>query len=136
MGTLNDRQKLFCREYIIDLNATQAAIRAGYSEKTAYSQGQRLLKNVEIKASIDELKSTRSETAEITAQMVVDALACIAFSNYAEEKTRDKLQALSLLGKHLGMFIERSENKTTITFDDEAIRAELARKLPGYARGK
>ena len=43
---LNEKQKMFCEEYIIDLNATQSAIRAGYSEKTAYSIGQRLLKKV------------------------------------------------------------------------------------------
>ena len=52
---LNDRQGLFVSEYIKDMNATQAAIRAGYSKKTAYSQGQRLLKNVEIKKAVDDL---------------------------------------------------------------------------------
>ena len=44
------KQKRFCDEYLIDTNATQAAIRAGYSEKTAYSIGQRLLKDVEVSA--------------------------------------------------------------------------------------
>ena len=52
---LNNRQKAFISEYIKDKNATQAAIRAGYSEKTAYSQGQRLLKKAEIKSAIDDL---------------------------------------------------------------------------------
>ena len=46
---LNDRQQLFVTEYVKDMNATKAAERAGYSKRTAYSQGQRLLKNVEIK---------------------------------------------------------------------------------------
>lgn len=50
---LNARQKRFCDEYLIDLNATQAAKRAGYSEKTAYSIGVVLLKKDEIKAEID-----------------------------------------------------------------------------------
>src|SRR5690606_24873160 len=45
---LTPKQAAFAREYLVDLNATQAAIRAGYSEKTAYSQGQRLLKNAEV----------------------------------------------------------------------------------------
>ncbi len=53
---MTPRQEKFCVEYLIDLNATQAAIRAGYSEKTAYSMGQRLLKNVEIKSRIKELQ--------------------------------------------------------------------------------
>lgn len=59
METLNERQKRFIDEYIIDINATQAAIRAGYSERTAYSQGQRLLKNVEIQAAIEKRMEER-----------------------------------------------------------------------------
>ena len=51
---MNAKQKRFCDEYLIDCNATQAAIRTGYSEKTAYSQGQRLLKNVEVKTYIEQ----------------------------------------------------------------------------------
>ncbi len=58
---LNERQARFADEYIIDLNATQAAIRAGYSKKTAYSQGQRLLKNVEIKQMIDKRLEEKKE---------------------------------------------------------------------------
>lgn len=52
---MNKRQQLFVEEYIIDRNATQAAIRAGYSERTAYSQGQRLLKHVEVQPAIEGL---------------------------------------------------------------------------------
>lgn len=54
MINLNERQRTFVDEYIIDLNATQAAIRAGYSKRTARSQGQRLLTNVDIKRGIEE----------------------------------------------------------------------------------
>ena len=49
---LTDKQKRFCEEYLIDLNATQAATRAGYSAKTAYSMGQRMLKKVEVQEYI------------------------------------------------------------------------------------
>lgn len=51
---LNKQQRMFADEYLIDLNATQAAIRAGYSENTAYSQGQRLLKHVEVKSYLKQ----------------------------------------------------------------------------------
>jgi phage terminase small subunit len=61
-GELTDKQKRFCDEYLIDLNATQAAIRSGYSEKTAYSQGQRMLKNVEVKAFIEKRMAEKEET--------------------------------------------------------------------------
>jgi phage terminase small subunit len=49
---LTDKQKTFVQEYLLDLNATQAATRAGYSAKTAYSAGQRMLKNVEIQSAL------------------------------------------------------------------------------------
>lgn len=58
---LNEKQQRFCNEYLIDLNATQAAIRAGYSEKTAYSQGQRLLKHVEVRNYIQQRMAEKEE---------------------------------------------------------------------------
>lgn len=76
---LNSRQEAFCREYIIDHNATQAAIRAGYSQKTAYSLGQRLLKNAEVKKRMIELESKAIEKAELTVDRVVNELCNIAF---------------------------------------------------------
>lgn len=82
MGKLTAKQQRFCDEYLIDLNATQAAIRAGYSEKTAYSMGQRLLKNVEIQSEISKRQTARSERTEITQDMVLRELAKIAFSDY------------------------------------------------------
>lgn len=81
MDDLTEKQKRFCDEYLIDLNATQAAIRAGYNEKTAYSMGQRLLKNVEVQKKIQSLKNDRSERTEITQDMVLRELAAIAFAN-------------------------------------------------------
>lgn len=78
---LNDKQKRFAEEYIIDLNATQAAIRADYSEKTAYSQGQRLLKKVEIQAEVQRLMEERSKRTEISADRVVAEIAKHAFLN-------------------------------------------------------
>ena len=62
---VNPKQAQFVSEFLVDLNATQAAIRAGYSEKTAYSQGQRLLKNVEIQAALTEAVQARVERTRI-----------------------------------------------------------------------
>ena len=73
MGSLNAKQEAFCREYIIDLNATQAAIRAGYSEKTAKSIGSRLLTNVDIQDFIAKLKIERSGRVQIDADWVLMA---------------------------------------------------------------
>lgn len=71
----------FVREYLVDLNATQAAIRAGYSPKSAYSQGQRLLKNVEIKAAVDAGMAKRATKTEITQEKVLKELTVLAHSN-------------------------------------------------------
>lgn len=79
MQKLTGKQAEFVAEYLIDLNATQAAIRAGYSPKTAHSIGQRLLKKVEIQAAIQSAKESRSIRTEITADRVLQEFARIAF---------------------------------------------------------
>lgn len=76
---LNDQQQLFCREYIVDFNGTQAAIRAGYSPKTAAATASRLLNNVNTQAFLNTLRSEREKRTNITADRVVEQLAKIAF---------------------------------------------------------
>lgn len=84
MTGINDKQARFVEEYLVDLNATQAAIRAGYSERTAYSQGQRLLKNVEVAAAIAAGQAKLAAKLEITQERVRDELAKIAFANMGD----------------------------------------------------
>lgn len=74
MAKLTDKQELFAREYLKDLNATQAAIRAGYSEKTAKEQAARLLTNVNVQTFVAELKATRVEQTGIDAAYVLRRL--------------------------------------------------------------
>lgn len=74
MAELNAKQKMFCQEYIVDLNGTQAAIRAGYSERTANEQSSRLLANANVKAMISELKAARCEEVKIDANYVLKRL--------------------------------------------------------------
>ena len=76
---LNDQQELFCREYIIDFNGRQAAIRAGYSPKTAAATASRMLNNVNTQAFLRELKVEREKRTNVSADRVVDQLAKIAF---------------------------------------------------------
>lgn len=71
---LTDKQEMFCREYLIDLNATQAAIRAGYSEKTSNEQGARLLANVSVQIRISELKAQRNDRIDVDADYVLKRL--------------------------------------------------------------
>nr|DAO00818.1 MAG TPA: Terminase small subunit [Caudoviricetes sp.] len=121
MNTVTDKQKRFCDEYLIDCNATQAAIRAGYSPKTAYSIGEENLKKPELKTYIDErLEQLHSEkTAD--AQEVMEYLTSVMRGEHTEQvlrldgdgvqvvdsvqtPTRDKLKAAELIGKRYGMF--------------------------------
>lgn len=104
---LTDKQKRFCEEYLVDLNATQAAFRAGYSRKTAYSIGDENLKKPEIREYLQELIDQRSERTGITADTVLKELERIALSD-AEITGKEKIKALELLGKHLGLFTEQN----------------------------
>lgn len=106
---LTEKQKRFVAEYLVDLNATQAAIRAGYSEKTAGSVGNENLKKPEIQNAIQKAVADRQQRTEITQDKVLDELGKVAFSKAADYtdstlKYSNKLRALELLGKHLGMF--------------------------------
>jgi phage terminase small subunit len=75
---LTAKQDQFCREYLIDLNATQAAIRAGYSAKTAMEQGWQLLQKTSVQARIQVLMNERSKRAEINADTILRELLRIA----------------------------------------------------------
>ena len=148
---MTKKQKLFCEEYLIDLNATQAAIRAGYSPETAGSIGNENLTKPEIRAHIDRAMAERSRRTGVNADRVVQELAKIAFVNASdvidpetatirvgalpedtaaiqsvkvktfgedglerEIKMADKLKALELLGKHMGMFKEKIEVSSAV----------------------
>lgn len=78
---LRDKQRRFVEEYLVDLNATQAAIRAGYSQKTAGQIGEQNLKKLEIAQAIQEAQAERSKRTEITQDMVLRELAKIGFSD-------------------------------------------------------
>jgi len=106
---MTPQQEAFCREYLVDLNAKQAAIRAGYSEKTAYSQGSRLLKHDEVQRAINAGKVKQVERIDITADMVLARLWQIGQCN---NPAMQPVKALELCGKHLGMFTERMELET------------------------
>lgn len=145
VARLTEKQKRFVAEYLVDLNATQAAIRAGYSAKTAEVIGYENLRKPQIADAIDQAMAKRAERTEITQDMVIRELAAIGFakaSDYAqvtasgrvritpteelsdvqrralsgikegkfgiEVSSYDKVKALDLLGKHLGMFSERT----------------------------
>ena len=110
MANLTPKQQRFVEEYLIDLNATQAAIRAGYSEKTAYSVGHENLKKPEIQKAIQEAQEILSNKTQLTVDMVVNGLLKEA-QDYAEGSTQSaRVSAWAHLGKHLGMFTEKVQH--------------------------
>lgn len=109
-GKLTPKQALFVQEYLVDLNATQAAIRAGYSDKTARSSGQRLLTNVDIQEAIQKGQLNRAKRVRRTAD---DVLADILRIGRKAEQTGEfgpALKAAELEGKHLGLFSEKLDH--------------------------
>lgn len=84
MADLTPKQRTFVDEYLVDLNATQAATRAGYSARTANEQGARLLANVSVAAAIADAMGNRSKRTEITADQVLQELARVGFTNLAD----------------------------------------------------
>lgn len=84
VAKLTDKQQLFVDEYLIDLNATQAAIRAGYSAKTADQQGSRLLANVKVKQAVAEKQAQRSKRTGVNQDRVVLELAKVAFAKMTD----------------------------------------------------
>jgi phage terminase small subunit len=87
--TAADRYEIFCREYIVNLDATEAAGKAKYSEKTAASQGSRLLKNVNIQRRIRVLKKERERRSQIKADRVIEELGKLAFSDIVDFLEQD-----------------------------------------------
>ena len=190
MAKMTAKQQRFCDEYLIDLNATQAAIRAGYSEKYANTNAPKLLQNTAVKEYIQKRKADREQRTEITQDMVLRELAIIAFSNAAdyaaviekemmvegangevipardrdgnpvtyrtvepvlteqltvdqrkalavikkgrdgfEVKPYDKVRALELLGKHLGMFTENVNVSGQVNNPMAGLTTEELKKL-------
>lgn len=84
MAKLTDKQQRFVDEYLIDLNATQAAIRAGYSAKTADQQGSRMLANVKVKQVVAEKQAQRSKRTGVNQDRVVLELAKVAFAKMTD----------------------------------------------------
>lgn len=110
---LTPRQAAFVREYLVDLNATQAAIRAGYSEDTAKQQGARLLTNADVLAAVDAGKAQRAAELKVTASDVIRILLKEATADDGPTCKTGRVKAAELLGKHLAMFTEASKVEVT-----------------------
>lgn len=107
---LNPKRQRFVEEYLVDLNGTQAAIRAGYSKKTANEQASRLLATVSVQEAIQAAQAKRAKKTKITQEMVLQRL-WEEGQRTGEGATHGaRVRALELVGRHQGMrFAERKE---------------------------
>lgn len=137
---LTPKQQRFVDEYLIDLNATQAAIRAGYAAKTANREGSRLLSNVDISHAIATKAANTAERLDLSAERVLRGL--------FEEATRTgdgashgaRVSAWGLLGKYHKLFTDRIEaditSDVTVTDARGQLESAIARQLAARGEGK
>ena len=118
-GGLTPRQARFVKEYLVDLNGTQAAIRAGYSARTAAAQAVRLLINVKVKAAVEAGAATQHAQLDLTAEKVLTELLGVGYATVKSQDIRvsDKLRALELLAKHLGLCTDQIDHKHSGRFE-------------------
>ena len=113
---MNHRQIIFVEEYLIDLNATKAAIRAGYAERSATVTASKLLTKANIQAAIQIAQLARSERTQITVDKVLEDIELIKLNAMQQEDDgkmfnhAGALKACELQGKHLGMFVDKVEH--------------------------
>lgn len=126
---LTPKQRQFVAEYLVDLNATAAARRAGYSAKTADRIGPELLGKSCVSAAIQEAILDRQKRTEVTQDYVIEKLKEITDREASDSQDSDlkyanKIKALELLGKHVGAW-EQKDNGPK----DEAEEDDLSRSL-------
>ena len=125
--TLNARQTRFVEEYLIDLNATQAYIRAGYSKNGANVASSNLLANISIQEAISEGMKSLSSRSEVTQDRVIAGMLEFADADLSDEeqsiKPSDKLKAWEMLGRHVGLFEKDNTSKVEVDLVDHAATA-------------
>lgn len=117
MSKLTGKQARFVEEYLIDLNATQAAIRAGYKSGDI---GRQIITKTHVLEAIEQAQAKLSEETLVTQKMVIEGLLSEAKLSGEGSSHSARVSAWAHLGKHLGMFVEKveSKNKTELTGED------------------
>ena len=124
---MNDKQMLFAEEYSVDQNATAAAKRAGYSERTAYSQGQRLLKHVEVRQAIQQAQAEHRERTAVTVESITENLRAAYDLAAKNGHAGAMVQAEMGIAKIHGMLVDRTEDLTKSA--EDMTRAERTAEL-------
>ena len=118
---MTERQLRFAKEYAKSLNATQAAIYAGYSAKNARMQGARLMTKANIQAAVKEHQNAIAEKQGVEETFIIQGLIQEALGNGPDTTSAARIRSLELLGKHKGMFVERHDVRNLHAYADSAI---------------
>lgn len=144
MSNLSPRQALFVEEYLVDLNASQAAIRAGYSPVGASSKGSQLLATIKVRLEVDKRMAARSERTNISQDFVLSTIVSTVNRCSQAEPVLDKegtalgeykfdasnvLKGCELLGRHLAMWTDKQK------IDMTAVVTGFTRRIVDTARG-
>lgn len=121
IDSLSAKQRAFCEEYLVDLNATQAVIRAKYNTKYPNRIAFQLMENPAVRIAIDGLRAERSKSSDVTKDFVLRGIQKAIRQAEDANNHNAVLRGLELLARHLGMFIERTEISGP---DGEAIKME------------
>ena len=125
---LTPKQRTFVNEYLTDLNATRAVLRAGYkmTEGAAAVQGSQLLRNPKIQEAIQEAREAREKASRITSAWVLQQVAKIAEDE--ETQPRDRLKALELLGKYCGTWDKPQDQ------DAKGVKVVFESEMEGWSQ--
>ena len=120
---ITKKQKSFADEYLKDYNGKQAAIRAGYSEKSAENQASRMLSYAKVAEYLGKRQIEKEKKIGITIEAIIDELQEVGFGIVDGDKLKmnDKIKALELLGKHLGMFSESKDKETEVNIQVQVL---------------
>lgn len=118
---MSEQQKRFAEEFLVDLNATQATIRAGYQTKSPNRIGYQLMENAAVRIAIDALRAERSKGSDVTKDFVLRGIQAAIVKAEESNNLTALLRGYELLAKHLGMFIDRTEISGP---DGDAIKME------------
>ena len=112
---MTPKQKRFCQEYLVDLNSTAAACRAGYSPNGAGQTAAKLLKNPNIRAELDAAQADHSKRTGTSAEYVIRELVENHYQAKAKGDIGQSNRCLELIGKHHGAFVDRIQTDQTVT---------------------
>lgn len=140
---LSPRERKFVEEYMICMDATEAARRAGYSVRSANTLGPRNLQKPQVKAALERAYAARRVEKAITAEKVIEELGEIGFAKVDASKSgvlSAKVAALNTLAKHFGLLLDRQEitgaNGGPIDIDNQTAAARIAALMEAARRRK